>query len=131
MQLLWWQLHGKWQMANGNAASGVKCAEETPYYGGSFRLKLVLSEDFPASPPRGFFLTRIYHPNVASNGDICVNTLKRDWNADVTLSHVLQVGLVVTLYARVLFASHCSPVICVFSSRSFDACSSCPSQSRR
>ena len=26
-----------------------------------------------------------------SNGDICVNTLKRDWKPEVTLSHVLQV----------------------------------------
>jgi hypothetical protein len=31
-------------------------------------MKLVLAEDFPASPPRGFFLTKIYHPNVALNG---------------------------------------------------------------
>ena len=64
---------------------------ETPYDGGSFHIKLVLSNDFPHSPPRGFFLTKIYHPNVASNGDICVNTLKRDWTAEVTISHVLQV----------------------------------------
>ena len=54
-------------------------------------MKLVLGQDFPASPPRGFFLTKIYHPNVAPNGDICVNTLKRDWSAKVTISHVLQV----------------------------------------
>ena len=53
-------------------------------------MKLVLGQDFPASPPRGFFLTKIYHPNVAPNGDICVNTLKRDWSAKVTISHVLQ-----------------------------------------
>jgi ubiquitin-conjugating enzyme E2 S len=26
-----------------------------------------------------------------SAGDICVNTLKRDWNAEVTLKHILQV----------------------------------------
>eukprot|EP00604_Paraphysomonas_vestita_P000642 CAMPEP_0174825002 /NCGR_PEP_ID=MMETSP1107-20130205/40729_1 /TAXON_ID=36770 /ORGANISM="Paraphysomonas vestita, Strain GFlagA" /LENGTH=226 /DNA_ID=CAMNT_0016055493 /DNA_START=94 /DNA_END=774 /DNA_ORIENTATION=- len=65
--------------------------EETPYFGGKFRMKLVLSQDFPASPPKGYFLTRIYHPNVALNGDICVNTLKRDWNSEVTLKHVLQV----------------------------------------
>ncbi|CAN0549041.1 unnamed protein product, partial [Ectocarpus sp. 12 AP-2014] len=63
----------------------------TPYDGGSFHIKLVLSNDFPHSPPRGFFLTKIYHPNVAPNGDICVNTLKRDWTAEVTLTHVLQV----------------------------------------
>mmetsp|Transcript_17243 Transcript_17243/g.53025 ORF Transcript_17243/g.53025 Transcript_17243/m.53025 type:complete len:211 (-) Transcript_17243:109-741(-) len=64
---------------------------DTPYEGGAFRLKLVLGSDFPTAPPRGFFLTKIYHPNIASNGDICVNTLKRDWKPEVTLSHVLQV----------------------------------------
>ena len=33
--------------------------------GGQFRIKLVLSKDFPASPPKGFFLTKIFHPNVS------------------------------------------------------------------
>jgi len=28
---------------------------------------------------------------VANNGDICVNTLKKDWTPDVTISHVFQV----------------------------------------
>mmetsp|Transcript_26430 Transcript_26430/g.82409 ORF Transcript_26430/g.82409 Transcript_26430/m.82409 type:complete len:233 (+) Transcript_26430:663-1361(+) len=65
--------------------------EETPYEGYSFRMKLVLSADFPLSPPRGFFLTRIYHPNVSTNGDICVNTLKRDWQSSTTIAHILQV----------------------------------------
>jgi ubiquitin-conjugating enzyme E2 S len=67
--------------------------DDTPYVGGTFHVKLVLSQDFPNSPPRGFFLTRIYHPNVSTSGDICVNTLKKDWSATVTLSHVLQVRL--------------------------------------
>lgn len=65
--------------------------EETPFFGGRFRMKLVISEDYPNSPPRGFFLTKIFHPNIAANGDICVNTLKRDWNSSVTLKHILQV----------------------------------------
>mmetsp|Transcript_20851 Transcript_20851/g.67169 ORF Transcript_20851/g.67169 Transcript_20851/m.67169 type:complete len:153 (+) Transcript_20851:245-703(+) len=54
-------------------------------------MKLVLGTDYPEAPPRGFFTTKIFHPNVGPSGDICVNTLKRDWKADVTLSHVLQV----------------------------------------
>ena len=37
----------------------------TPYQGGQFRVKLVLSKDYPASPPKGFFLTKIFHPNVS------------------------------------------------------------------
>ena len=65
--------------------------EGTPFHKGKFRMKLVLSHDYPHSPPRGYFLTKIYHPNVSSNGDICVNTLKKDWSASTTLKHVLQV----------------------------------------
>merc|ERR1712142_1237435 len=63
----------------------------TPYQGGQFRVKLVLSKDFPAAPPKGFFLTKIFHPNVAPNGEICVNTLKKDWKADLGIRHVLLV----------------------------------------
>lgn len=65
--------------------------EGTPFVGGSFRLRLVLSEEYPNVPPRGFFLTKIFHPNVAENGDICVNTLKKDWTTDLTIKHVFQV----------------------------------------
>ncbi len=63
----------------------------TPYEGGVFRCKLVLSNDFPTTPPRGFFLTKIFHPNVAANGDICVNTLKKDWSPDLGMGHIFQV----------------------------------------
>lgn len=65
--------------------------EETPFVSGKFKVKLLLSEDYPNSPPKGYFLTKIYHPNVSNTGDICVNTLKKDWNPDLTLKHVLQV----------------------------------------
>ncbi|XP_065827044.1 ubiquitin-conjugating enzyme E2 S-like [Oscarella lobularis] len=61
----------------------------TPYEGGLFRVKLVLGKDFPASPPKGFFLTKIFHPNVARNGEICVNTLKKDWKAELGIKHLL------------------------------------------
>lgn len=63
--------------------------EDTPYEGGVFRIKLVLSDTFPAQPPKGFFLTPIFHPNVGPSGEICVNTLKRDWSADHKLKHIL------------------------------------------
>jgi ubiquitin-conjugating enzyme E2 S len=41
----------------------------------------------------GFFLTKIFHPNVASNGAICVNTLKRDWKPEHGIRHILLVML--------------------------------------
>ncbi|KAJ1260227.1 hypothetical protein BS78_10G216200 [Paspalum vaginatum] len=63
----------------------------TPYENGVFRMKLLLSRDFPQSPPKGFFLTKIFHPNIATSGEICVNTLKKDWNPGLGLRHVLLV----------------------------------------
>lgn len=70
----------------------IEGPEQTPYHTRYFQLKLVLSADFPATPPRGYFLTKIYHPNVdPTTGAICVNTLKRDWTSTTSLSHVLTV----------------------------------------
>ncbi|CAL4073781.1 unnamed protein product [Meganyctiphanes norvegica] len=63
----------------------------TPYVGGVFKVKLALGKDFPSAPPKGFFITKIFHPNVASNGEICVNTLKRDWKSDLGIRHVFLV----------------------------------------
>eukprot|EP00116_Pleurobrachia_bachei_P011514 sb/3471776/ len=63
--------------------------EQTPFEGGVFKIKLVLSKDFPASPPKGYFVTKVFHPNVADNGEICVNTLKRDWKSTLGIRHVL------------------------------------------
>jgi len=62
---------------------------DTPYYGGVFRLKLILCKGFPAQPPKAYFITKIFHPNVASNGEICVNTLKKDWKPELGLKHIL------------------------------------------
>jgi ubiquitin-conjugating enzyme E2 S len=63
----------------------------TPYAGGVFRVKLALGKDFPQTPPKAFFLTKIFHPNVAKNGEICVNTLKKDWKPDLGIKHILLV----------------------------------------
>lgn len=61
----------------------------TPYAEGLFRMKLVLGKDYPQAPPKGFFLTKIFHPNVSSTGEICVNVLKKDWKPDLGVKHVL------------------------------------------
>jgi len=54
----------------------------------SLSLRLCVS----ASPTSaGYFLTKIYHPNVSEAGDICVNALKKDWKPDLGIAHVLKV----------------------------------------
>ena len=58
---------------------------------GMFRVKIVLGENYPTAPPKGFFVTKIFHPNVDSKGSICVNTLKKDWKKEYGIVHVLTV----------------------------------------
>jgi len=63
--------------------------EGTPYAGGHFKVKLKLGPEFPSSPPKAFFMTKIFHPNVSDKGEICVNTLKKDWKENLGIKHIL------------------------------------------
>ncbi len=58
----------------------IEGPQGTPYESGIFRVKLFIPSEFPQLAPKGFFMTKIFHPNVSEKGEICVNTLKRDWN---------------------------------------------------
>lgn len=60
--------------------------------GGIFKVKLTLGKGFPVEPPKAYFLTKIFHPNVAQSGEICVNTLKKDWKSDLGIKHILLVS---------------------------------------
>ncbi|KAJ5743863.1 Ubiquitin-conjugating enzyme E2 [Penicillium manginii] len=62
----------------------------TPYSQGLWRLHLKMPADYPKSPPKATFRTKIWHPNVEENtGAVCVDTLKRDWQSKLTLRDVL------------------------------------------
>lgn len=66
--------------------------QQTPYEGGVFRVKLTMGSDFPSLPPKAFMLTKIFHPNISPSGEVCVNTLKRDWQPTAwSVSHIFQV----------------------------------------
>ena len=66
-------------------------AKDSPYSDGIFFLKLVFSQDYPSHPPKIFFLTPIYHPNIRkSNGFVDVNFI-RDyaWKETTSVKEIL------------------------------------------
>ena len=62
---------------------------DSPYQGGLFVLDIQFPPDYPFKPPKVEFLSRIYHPNISSNGSICLDILKSKWSPALTVSKVL------------------------------------------
>ncbi|XP_072051338.1 ubiquitin-conjugating enzyme E2 2-like [Amphiura filiformis] len=63
--------------------------KDSPYQGGVFFLNIQFPTDYPFKPPKVSFTTKIYHPNINSNGSICLDILRSQWSPALTISKVL------------------------------------------
>ena len=63
--------------------------EGSPYEKGTFFLDIHFPNDYPFKPPKVTFRTRVYHCNVTSSGQICLDILKDQWSPALTISKVL------------------------------------------
>jgi ubiquitin-conjugating enzyme E2 D/E len=62
----------------------------TPYAGLKYELEIKIGTDYPMKPPNVRFVNRkIYHPNVNTSGDICLDILKTEWAPTLSLAKVM------------------------------------------
>jgi ubiquitin-conjugating enzyme E2 D len=62
---------------------------DSPFTGGMFKLEIHFPSDYPFKPPKVTFLTKVYHPNISSQGAICLDILKDQWSPALTIQKVL------------------------------------------
>jgi ubiquitin-conjugating enzyme E2 D len=71
--------------------------DDSVYQGGKFDLNIQFPTDYPFKPPKVRFVTKIFHPNIATEGGICIDILKDEWSPALTISKVLlSVGSMLT-----------------------------------
>ena len=63
--------------------------EETMWEGGSFKLKLVFSAEYPNKAPDVRFVNKVFHPNVYNDGTICIDILQHHWSPIYDVSAIL------------------------------------------
>ncbi|GIQ88516.1 hypothetical protein KIPB_010781 [Kipferlia bialata] len=68
--------------------------EDSAYAGGVFFLDMVFPQDYPFSPPKVRFTTKVYHANVSKTGGICLDILQSGggqgkWSAALSVTTIL------------------------------------------
>ncbi|KAH7817200.1 putative ubiquitin-conjugating enzyme [Monocercomonoides exilis] len=60
------------------------------WQGGSFLFHLTFPANYPNSPPKTKCMTKIYHPNIDYDGNVCLNVLRdAEWTSAMNIEQVV------------------------------------------
>uniref|UniRef100_A0A7S1THK1 UBC core domain-containing protein n=1 Tax=Compsopogon caeruleus TaxID=31354 RepID=A0A7S1THK1_9RHOD len=63
--------------------------QEGYYLPGTFYFTIKVPVEYPHKAPKVHCETKVYHPNIDLEGNVCLNILRQDWKPILTLSSVL------------------------------------------
>ena len=74
---------------------GIPGKEGTDWEKGTYKIKMRFSGDYPLDPPQCKFDPKIYHPNVFTDGSICIDILKDAWRPSINLKQIA-LGMIIS-----------------------------------
>jgi len=60
-----------------------------PRRGGKFSFSFKMPGSYPHEPPKVKCTTKVYHPNIDLEGNVCLNILREDWKPVLSISSVV------------------------------------------
>ncbi|KAL6121707.1 ubc15 [Nucleospora cyclopteri] len=54
--------------------------QETPYESGIYKAEMIFPINYPEAPPTFKFVTKMWHPNIDKNGNVCISILHNPGN---------------------------------------------------
>ncbi|PFX34272.1 ubiquitin-conjugating enzyme E2 A [Stylophora pistillata] len=63
--------------------------DDTPFEGGTFRLTMEFTEEYPNKAPTVKFISKMFHPNVYADGGICLDILQNRWSPTYDVAAIL------------------------------------------
>jgi len=63
--------------------------DEGFYRGGKFVFTFKINPNYPHEPPKVKCATKVYHPNIDLEGNVCLNILREDWKPVLTINAIV------------------------------------------
>tara|TARA_B110000902_G_C14024902_1_gene481775 strand:- start:163 stop:609 length:447 start_codon:yes stop_codon:yes gene_type:complete len=62
---------------------------DSPYSGGKFPLVMKFDKSYPVKPPSVKFTKHVFHPNIYTDGKICIDILQQNWSPSLNIQSIL------------------------------------------
>ncbi|CAI5952854.1 unnamed protein product, partial [Closterium sp. NIES-65] len=63
--------------------------DEGYYLGGTFTFSFEVQPSYPHEAPKVKCKTKVYHPNIDLEGNVCLNILREDWKPVLSINSIV------------------------------------------